>query len=117
GEQEDGRGPPMNLAIFLPNWVGDAVMATPAVRAIRQHFTGARVLGLMRPYVAGVFEGAPWFDETILTLKRSWSLGPDLATAWKLRRRRIDLAVLLPNSFRPALIARLGGARRVVGYA
>ena len=43
---------------------------------------------------------------------------PAPATAALLRRRgRVDLAVLLPNSFRTALVARLGGARRVVGYS
>ena len=31
----------MHLAVFLPNWVGDAVMATPALRALRLHFPAA----------------------------------------------------------------------------
>ena len=52
----------MNLAVFLPNWVGDAVMATPALRALRQHFRGARLVGVLKPYVAGVLEGGDWFD-------------------------------------------------------
>ena len=55
----------MNLAIFLPNWIGDVVMATPAIRALRQHFAGARFLAVCRPYVAGVLDGSPWFDEHI----------------------------------------------------
>jgi heptosyltransferase-2 len=40
-----------------------------------------------------------------------------LATAWRLRRRRIDLAVLFPNTLRTALMAWLGGCRQRVGYA
>ena len=36
----------MNIAVFLPNWIGDAVMATPAVRALRDHFRGARLIGV-----------------------------------------------------------------------
>ena len=55
----------MNLTVFLPNWVGDAVMATPALRALRRHFAGARVVGVLRPYVAGVLEGGDWFDRLI----------------------------------------------------
>jgi heptosyltransferase-2 len=43
----------MNLAVFLPNWIGDAVMATPALRALRQHFHAARLIGVVKPYVAG----------------------------------------------------------------
>ena len=107
----------MKIAIFLPNWVGDAVMATPAVRALRQHFAAARLIGVVRPYVAGVLEGAPWLDHTLLLDTRGpWSRRwPGVALA--LRRERIDLAVLFPNSFRSALVARLGGCRRVLGYA
>ncbi len=106
----------MRIAVFLPNWVGDAVMATPAVRALRQHFAGARLVGVMRPYVAGVLEGAPWLDSHLLLDTRGpWSRRwPAAAVA--LRRERIDLAVLFPNSFRSALVAWAGGCRRVIGH-
>jgi heptosyltransferase-2 len=106
----------MNVAVFLPGWIGDAVMATPALRALRRHFAGARLLGVAKPYVAGVLEGADWFDEVVLTGGRAWSQGV-FGTAWRLRSRPVDLAVLLPNSFRSALVACLGGCRRRVGYA
>lgn len=106
----------MNIAVFLPNWVGDAVMATPALRALRSHFAEDRIVGLMKPYVAGVFAGGDWFDEIVPFNGGSWSQGV-LATAWRLRRRNVDLAVLLSNTFRAALTARLGGCRRRIGYA
>jgi heptosyltransferase-2 len=105
----------MNLAIFLPNWIGDAVMATPALRALRQHFAGARIVGVMKPYVAGVLEGGDWFDEQLLYSGGPWRQGL-LATAWQLRQRTIDLVVLFPNSFRSALIAWLAGCSRRIGY-
>src|SRR5262249_41244804 len=60
------RGECMKIALFLPNWVGDVVMATPAVRALRRHFAGAHVVGLLRSYVAGVLAGAPWFDSPVV---------------------------------------------------
>ncbi len=44
----------MNIAAFLPNWIGDAVMATPALRALRSHFAESRLIGVMKPYVAKV---------------------------------------------------------------
>jgi heptosyltransferase II len=106
----------MNLAVFLPNWIGDAVMATPALRALRQHFRGARLVGVVKPYVAGVLEGGDWFDALILANGGPWSQSVP-AVAWELRSARIDLAVLFPNSFRSALTARLGGCRRRIGYA
>src|SRR5262249_45093061 len=106
----------MNIAVFVPNWIGDAVMATPALRALRRHFAGARLVGLLRPYVGGVLEGGDWFDEVLASPGGGWGRGV-LGAAWRLRCRQIDLAVLFPNSFRSALAAWLGGCRRRVGYA
>jgi heptosyltransferase-2 len=102
----------MNVAVFLPNWIGDAVVATAALRALRQHFSGARIVGVLRPYVAGVLEGGDWFDEQIVFAGSSGFL----TTAWHLRRRAIDLAILFSNSFRTALTAWLGGCKRRIGY-
>ncbi len=107
----------MKIAVFCPNWVGDAVMATPAIRALRERFPEAYLIGVARPYVAGVLEGTRWFDRlTLLDAKGGWS-GRWPAVALALRRQGIDLAILFPNSFRSALIAWLAGCRRRVGYA
>src|SRR3954466_9248166 len=105
------------IALFLPNWIGDVVMATPAIRAVRDHFPAAELVAVCKPYVADVLAGAPWFRDVILFDKggpreqRLW------AAARKLREARTDAAVLFPNSFRAALLARLGGCRPVVGFA
>ena len=107
----------MKLVLFLPNWVGDAVMATPAVRALRDHFAEATLLGVLRPYVAGVLEGSPWLDgQLVLDPRGPWKHRAPAVVA-RLRRERADCAVLFQNSFRAALVARLGGCRRRVGYA
>jgi heptosyltransferase II len=106
----------MNIAIFLPNWVGDAVMATPALLALREHYPDARLIGVVKPYVAGVLEGAPWLDEQILLDSRGPWTQRWPAVAWRLRRLRPELAVLFSNTFRAALVAALAGARRRIGY-
>jgi heptosyltransferase-2 len=104
------------IALFLPNWVGDVVMATPAVRAVRERYPAAELLAVCKPYVADVVAGAPWlrdvvrFDKAGPRDQRFW------AVARRLRRERVDAAVLFPNSFRAALLARLGGCRHVVGF-
>ena len=108
----------MRIGIFLPNWVGDVVMAGPALRAMRRHFgKQATLVGVMRPYVADVLAGTPWLDEQLFydprsrdAALRSWSL------LGRLREQRFDLAVLLTNSFRSAVLAWLGGARLRAGY-
>jgi heptosyltransferase II len=105
------------IALFLPNWIGDVVMATPAIRAIREHFPTAELVAVCKPYVADVLAGAPWFRESILYDKR----GPKEQRLWsvarRLRRTHTDTAVLFPNSFRAALLARLGGCRDIVGFS
>ncbi len=106
----------MNLAIFLPNWVGDVVMATPAIRALRDQFAPTRCIAVCRPYVKGVLDGAPWFDDHIYLDRQGPWPHRWPAVAWQLRREKIDLAVLMPNSFRSSLSAWLGGCQRRIGF-
>jgi heptosyltransferase-2 len=106
----------MKIAIYLPGWIGDAVMATPCLRAMRQHYRAAQITGIVKPYVAGLLEGCNWFDRWLIIPEGHWDKGL-LSVARHLRRARIDLALLLPNSFRSALTAWLGGCYRRVGYA
>jgi heptosyltransferase-2 len=106
----------MKIAVFLPNWIGDAVMATPALRALREHFSEARLIGVLKPYVAHVLEGSPWLDRVqFLDSRGPWETRWH-AVARQLRREQADLAVLFPNSFRSALVAWMGGCRRRIGY-
>ncbi|MBI3462913.1 MAG: lipopolysaccharide heptosyltransferase II [Planctomycetes bacterium] len=107
----------MNVLVVCPNWVGDAVMATPALRALRRGFSGARIVGLMRPVIADVLDGLGCFDVSLVWKPRSKQRSERTWSVIKaLRRERIDLAVLLPNSFHSAAVAWLAGARRRVGY-
>lgn len=106
----------MKIAVFLPNWIGDVVMATPAVRALHQRFPTAEIIGICKPYVRGVVEGSPWFRRLVdLDSKGPWSKRwPGAATT--LWRENIDIAILFPNTFRSALVAWLAGCRRRVGF-
>jgi heptosyltransferase-2 len=107
----------MNLAVFWPNWIGDAVMATPAVRALCAQFPQARLISVLKPYLAGLLDGSPWCADSVwLDSRGPWSFRWP-AVAWRLRQYRIDVAVLFPNTFRSALVAWLAGSRRRVGFA
>jgi heptosyltransferase-2 len=107
----------MKIVVFLPNWVGDVVMATPALRAIRQHFANAYLIGLLKPYVAGVLDGLTWLDRLIFRdTQGPWSRRMPVVIG-ELRHEKADLAILFTNSFRSGLMAYLGGCRRRVGYA
>jgi heptosyltransferase-2 len=105
------------IALFLPNWIGDVVMATPAVRAVRAKWPAAELVAVCKPYVADVLAGSPWFSGVILFDKN----GPREQRLWpvarKLREKPVGGAILFPNSFRTALLAKLGGCKCVVGFA
>src|SRR5262249_47928739 len=101
----------MKGAPFLPHWIGDVGLGTPAIRALRERYPAAEFIGVCKPYVADVVAGSPRFDR-IIPLDRGgpWS-GRWPGVAWQLRRERLDLAVLFPNTIRSGLTAWLAGAR------
>lgn len=102
------------LAVRLPNWVGDVVMATPALTALRGRFAGAKMVGVMRPGSRKIIGNGPWFDEIMAVDDRSLSGMAQLTK--EIRQLRPDLAVLLPNSVRSALPFWLGGVPQRIGY-
>ena len=108
---------PKNILIIQPSWVGDAVMATPALRAIRNRFPDARITYLMRRYVKPVYAGMPWADR-LITYRPTKTRGGDgtFRLGHLLKTGKFDLAVLLPNSFKSALICKIAKIERVVGY-
>ncbi len=108
----------MTVAVVCPNLIGDTVMATPTFRALRAGFPSDRIVAVVRPGVASVLDGGPWFDGRILFDPRSKDPGRRAgAVVDALRRERVEVVVLLPNSFRSALLAWRSGAARRVGYA
>ena len=109
----------MNIGIVCPNWIGDVVMATPTLRALRRHYgPEATIHGIMKPYVSQVLAGTDWLDELVYFDPRNRD--PELG--WrpvikKLRRLKLDAMIVLTNSLRGGAIAWLSGARQRIGYA
>jgi heptosyltransferase II len=106
--------------IRLPNWVGDAVMAEPALRELRRIFQGAHITFVARSWVAGLFEASGLADAVIpVTDTRGLiaSTRQFLRQALALRQEKFDYAILLTNSFGTALTARAAGVPQVAGYA
>lgn len=110
------------IVAFLPGWIGDAVMATPALRSLRERFAGARILWVAKSGVAAALQGSPWNDGVIASVpsKGLAKLAEPLALARMIRNQlggAPDLAVLLSNSMRTGLAGWLSGASRRVGQA
>ncbi len=111
--------PPSKILIVQPSWVGDAVMATPTLRAIRQLYPEAHISYLLRRYVKPLYTGMPWHDQLITyrTGKTRTKTGKGtFDTAARLRAGKFDLAILLANSFKTALMCKMAGIDRIVGY-
>lgn len=107
---------PRHILVVLPNWVGDVVLATPSLMALRRRYPAARIGYLARAYVADVLSGCSWHDELL-----HWPDARGAGGLWnlvcELRRRAFDCAILLPNSFRSALAVWLARIPRRIGYA
>jgi len=95
-------------------------MATPALRAIRGLYPRAHISFLLRRYVKPIYAGMPWADKLITyrtgRTRAKAGKGQFFDLAARLRKRRFDLAILLPNSFKSALVCKMAGIDRIVGY-
>jgi heptosyltransferase-2 len=100
------------------NWLGDAVMTTPAIGAIRAFFPDARITLLATPLVAELFSPHEWVDEIVIYEKngRHSGLRGKLRLAAELRPGKFDMAILLQNAIDAALIAWLAGIPIRMGY-
>jgi len=103
------------VLVRATNWLGDAVMSLPAIRAIRLVFPHAHLSVLARPSVADLYARETAIDQVIAypALK---GLGARRDFAKGLRARGFDGAILLQNAFDAALIVWLAGIPERIGY-
>jgi heptosyltransferase-2 len=106
------------ILVRSTNWIGDAVMTTPALAALRSLYPKAHISVLARPWVAPIFNEHPAVDEVILfgSPGANNTLIEKIFLSRSLKTRLFDLALLFPNSFDSALIAYLARIPRRVGY-
>ncbi len=107
-----GSAAPARILVRLPGWVGDAVMAVPALRALRTARPDAWIALEGSPHLRPLLEGLPCFDAFV----DDPGAGP-VARARCLASREFDWAVLLPDSPRAALAPWLARIPRRAGYA
>ncbi|MAB90554.1 MAG: lipopolysaccharide heptosyltransferase II [Planctomycetes bacterium] len=106
------------VLVRMPNWVGDVVMATPALRAIREASPQASITVALKEYVAPLLGGSPYVD-AVVALGDGEERG--VRGAWRLSRRlksgRFDAAVLLTNSLTSAIPVCMARIPVRLGYA
>ncbi len=109
----------MRILIRATNWVGDAIMALPALRAVRDRFPEAEIAILARPYVADIYRDQQICDQLITydsQDRHAGILGRERLAA-ELRAQKFDVALLLQNAFDAAWLAWRAGVPERIGYA
>lgn len=106
------------ILVVAPNWIGDALMAQPLLARLREKRPGVEVHMLAPEWVAPVARRMPEVDEVIPVPFRHGSL--QLGSRWRLARtlkaRAYDEAIVLPNSWKSALVPFLADIPRRTGY-
>ncbi len=109
---------PKKILVRSTNWIGDAIMTTPAVRSIRENFPEAHITMLAYPWVADVFRASPHVDEIFIYdpngihkgLKGLWRLVSEL------KAQNFDCSILLQNAFKAAFLVWLARIPIRAGY-
>ena len=99
--------------VYLPNWLGDMVMATPFLKSLRQSFQG-EIWAIGKTKSISLYNGMNLFNRFIPYDKRGVVSFFDIVSA--LKEIKFDLGLILPHSMRSALLFYLGGVKERIGY-
>ncbi|MCZ6679259.1 MAG: lipopolysaccharide heptosyltransferase II [Candidatus Poribacteria bacterium] len=107
-----------NILLIRLSSLGDIVLTSPAIRAVRRHFPQAQISMLVAKQSAELLTENPHLDE-VIPFDRT-AQNKDTGEMWRiirlLRERRFDLAIDFQRKFRTSLLAYLSGAKCRVGY-
>ena len=104
---------PGKILVRGVNWLGDAVMTTPALQRLHEYWPGAKITMLTPAKLSDLWRHHPHVHNVLCieSEESPWTVGK------RLRNTSFDLALVLPNSPRSALEVFLGRVPRRVGYA
>ncbi len=108
----------MRILLTRTDRIGDVVLSTPAIKAVRDKYPDAYIVFMVRPYAKDIVEGNPYLDEAIVYDKygKDRSIFSTVRFALGLRKKKFDLAVMLHPTSRVHLIAYLAGIPERVGF-
>ncbi|UCC97268.1 MAG: lipopolysaccharide heptosyltransferase II [Phycisphaerales bacterium] len=108
----EAERPDANVLLWLPSPMGDAILCTPALRAIRRHFASSTISFLANPVVREILSPSAFNDEWLEDGKEN-----PFAIAAKIRKRQFTHAILFKNSFASAMAVFWAGIPSRIGYA
>ena len=107
----------MKIGVYSPNWIGDAVLALPFIEYLKSQNPNAKICILCKEWVTDVYQNHPAIDELISIEKKYMeSFLGSIKTGYLLRSKKFDLFYTLTDSFRSALILRISGSPKRIGY-
>lgn len=103
------------IVVRSPNWIGDCIMALPAIRALKSRFPDSEIYITAKHYLCDLYKN---IDEItgIIPIPENNGIGAIIKSARILRTYRFNLGVLFTNSFRSALLFKLAGIKKTIGY-
>ncbi len=106
------------ILITRTDRMGDVVLSTPAIQALREAYPRAYIAMMVSPYTREIVEGNPCLDEIIILDKKKEhkSIGGIVKLAVSLKRKKFDAAFILHPETRANLIVFLAGIPRRIGY-
>ena len=107
------------ILVKSTSWVGDAILTTPALAALKRNFPESDLTVLAREWVAPVFSEHPAVDRIMIqdSAGRHKGIGGFLKMVGDVRAERFDLAVLFQYAFGAGLLVRLAGIPERLGHA
>ncbi|MEE9500248.1 MAG: hypothetical protein V3V42_03020, partial [Candidatus Omnitrophota bacterium] len=108
----------MRILLTRTDRIGDVVLSTPAIKAMRDKFPASYIAFMVRPYAKDIVEGNPYLDEVIIYDKygKQKSLFGTIKFAFELRKKKFDRAFMLHPTNRVHLISYLAGIPERIGY-
>ncbi len=109
----------MRILLVRLRLIGDVVLTTPLLRALRRRYPGAQLTYLVEPVAALILRDNPHIDNLVVVPKRRGlaRVGDDVSIARRLRRERFDVAIDLHGGPRAAWFTWASGAPTRIGYS
>ncbi|MFA7347225.1 MAG: putative lipopolysaccharide heptosyltransferase III [Desulfurivibrionaceae bacterium] len=114
------QGSPRSILLIQLGDIGDVVLSTPCIRALRDRYPQARIVVVVWDKAAELLEDCPWLDHVVAVTKQPRSLWGEVCFQVdffrKLRNFHFDLAIDLRTGTRGAILAFFSGARQRIGF-
>ena len=108
----------MKILLTRTDRIGDVVLSTPAIKAVRDKYPDAHIAFMVRPYARDLVDGNPYLDEVIIydKYKKHKNIFNTINFALGLRKRKFDIAIMLHPTNRVHLISYIAGIPERIGF-